>query len=161
MPSSWFTDGTSPANDGGERLDGVKVDIWDDELLEFKFHLATPIFSTSSNFSRNSTKTLPILRSSAISQRVTRLCKWTMIENSRTIKLHTCVLQMHAVSKVLFLPGSSIQALNSLLSHAIPMTLVGQESSCVKMNAETTPLSIRRHVTRLFKHSSLKSLREI
>jgi hypothetical protein len=41
MPSSRFTNGTSPADDGGERLDDVKVDILDDELLEFKFHLAT------------------------------------------------------------------------------------------------------------------------
>ena len=41
MPSSRFTDGTSPADDGGKGLDNVKVDILDDELLEFKFHLAT------------------------------------------------------------------------------------------------------------------------
>ena len=41
MPSSQFTDGTSPADDGGEQLDDVKVDISDDELLEFKFHFAT------------------------------------------------------------------------------------------------------------------------
>ena len=41
MPSSRFTDGNSPTDDGGERVDDVKVDISDDELLEFKFHLAT------------------------------------------------------------------------------------------------------------------------
>ena len=41
MPSSRFTDGTSSADDGGERLDDVKVDISDNKLLEFKFHLAT------------------------------------------------------------------------------------------------------------------------
>jgi hypothetical protein len=41
MPSSRFTDGNSPADDGGERVNNVKVEILDDELLEFKFHLAT------------------------------------------------------------------------------------------------------------------------
>ncbi len=41
MPSSRFTDGTNPADDGGEQLDDVKVDISDNDLLEFKFHLAT------------------------------------------------------------------------------------------------------------------------
>ncbi len=31
----------APADDGGEQLDNVKVDILVDELLEFKFHLTT------------------------------------------------------------------------------------------------------------------------
>ena len=35
MPSSRFTDGNSPTVDGGERVDDVKVDISDNELLEF------------------------------------------------------------------------------------------------------------------------------
>ncbi len=41
MPSSRFTNGTSPADDGGEQFDDVKVDILYDELLGFKFHLST------------------------------------------------------------------------------------------------------------------------
>ncbi len=113
MSSSRFNNINSPADDGGERVNNVKVEILDKELLKFRFHLATlptaqrADLLTSSDFSKNSMKTLPKIRSSAISRRITRLRKRTKkriklskqtarIENSRKIKLHTCVLQMHA-----------------------------------------------------------------
>ncbi len=41
MPSSRFTNENSPADDGGERVNDVRVEILDNEFLEFKFHLAT------------------------------------------------------------------------------------------------------------------------
>ena len=41
LPSSRFNNENSPADDGGERVNIIKVELLADELLEFKFHLPT------------------------------------------------------------------------------------------------------------------------
>ena len=109
MPSSRFTDGNSPADDGCEQLDNVKADILDNKLLEFKFHLATLPKAQHADLLDQLKLQQDLHRDSSENQIKRNLMKDYEAEQTdedenkaeqtnngvrRKIKLHMCVLQM-------------------------------------------------------------------